>query len=132
MISRSRREALQRALLVVNAIGTAAAAFVLAVWPSAIPRVIGITLLTNQFVLAYFLSASEAAICVMCVQALRSAPEMRVIPLQTLVVFHLATAVLSAIAVMGGSSPLILWNLALRVVLALLILISLSSRFLPD
>ena len=124
-MSRSRREGLQRALLVVNAIGTGTAAGVLAVWPSAIPSVIGITLRRDQFVLAYFLSASEAAICVMCVQTLRSPPEMRVIPLQTLLVFHLITAVLSAIAVMGGSSPLILWNLALRVILVLLILISL-------
>jgi hypothetical protein len=67
-----KRAILERALLLIHTVGTGAATAVLAIWPAAIPAVTGVQLRSEQFIVCYFLAGSEAALCFMCIQALRS------------------------------------------------------------
>jgi len=119
-------EILERALLLVNAVGTGAATAVLALRPAAIPAVIGVALYPEQFIICYFLAGSEAAICFLCFQGLRCGLRaLRVVVFQMLIVLHTTTALLSLIGVTHGASPIIIGNIALRVVLVVLLAVAL-------
>ena len=124
-----RLAALERALLLANALGTGAATVVLALWPAAIPAVIGVDLRPEQFIVCYFLAGSEAAICFMCILTLRSQlQDVRIMAFQVLIVLHASTAVLSIVGMIRGSSVVILWNVGLRVGIVLLLALAVISR----
>lgn len=120
---------LERALLLINMVGTGAAAAVLAIWPAAIPAAIGVQLGSEQFILGYFLSGAEAALCFMCIQALRSQQHaLRRTVFEVLIVFHAVTAALSLRSVLHTANPVVTLNIALRVVLITLLAIAIRSR----
>lgn len=105
-----------RSLLVVNAVASFAAAVVLATMPGAIPATVGITLEHSQHLIAYLLASGELSISALCVIALRS--KLAVTFGQAacvLIVFHGGSALAGAAAMAEEASPLIGWNVAVRV-----------------
>lgn len=117
-----------RALLLVNAVGTGAAAVVLAAFPMAIPHVIGLAMTRDSVALCYFLAGAEAGICTVCIDALRyRVRTVECVALRALLVLHASTAALSFVETTGHPNRVIIWNAALRMVMVLLIGISLWS-----
>jgi hypothetical protein len=124
-----RLSILEPALLVIHALGTGAATAVLAIWPAAIPAVAGVKLGSEQFILCYFLSGSEAALCLMCIQALRSQQrDLRRMTFQVLIVFHGFTVALSVVWMLHAANLVVILNIAVRVVLASLLAVAVMSR----
>jgi hypothetical protein len=108
-----------RWLLVVNAVASIAAALVLAIEPGAIPAAVGVTLEHSQHLMAYLLVAAELSISALCVLALLSKLAATVGQAAcVLIVFHVGSAVAGAAAMAEGASPLIGWNVVLRVAMA--------------
>jgi hypothetical protein len=124
-----RLATLKRALLLIHVMGTAAAAAVLAIWPAAIPAAIEVQLRPDQFIVCYFLSGAEAALCFLCIQALRSLRhELRRTVFQVLIVFHAFTAALSVRPALQTVNLVVALNIGLRVVLIALLAVVIRSR----
>ena len=120
---------LERVLLLIHGLGTAAATAVLAIWPAAIPAAIGVQLQPDQFIVCYFLSGAEAALCFLCIQALRSQQrEVRRAVFQVLIVFHAFTAALSVRPALQTANLVVILNIGLRVLLIALLAVAIWSR----
>jgi hypothetical protein len=117
-----------RILLAINAAATIAAAGVLALAPAAIPNAVGIAFDRSQNLIAYLLAASELAIGALCLLALRST-NMAAIRLaaRVLIVLHAGSAVAVIAAVADQTSPLVLWNAAIRIVMVVALVWSLRA-----
>lgn len=111
-----------RTLILINAVATLAAGIVLFVFPGAIPSVVGIALAPDQAFVAWLLGAAEIGIAALCIGAVHS-PSHDVLRLATttLLVFHAASAVADAMALVQGWSLPIALNLALRIVMVVLL-----------
>jgi len=119
---------LERVLLLIHGLGTAAATAVLAIWPAAIPAAIGVQLQPDQFIVCYFLSGAEAALCFLCIQALRAQREVRRAVFQVLIVFHAFTAALSIRPALQTANLVVILNIGLRVLLIALLAVAIWSR----
>jgi F0F1-type ATP synthase assembly protein I len=106
-----------RILLVVHAVITLAAGVVLVVAPGAIPSVIGVHLAPGSFVLCYFLAGAEFSIAFISFYGsrCRDAEAIRLV-VQTIIVFHAATAVLEVCALAQGMDVRLWGNVVLRVI----------------
>jgi hypothetical protein len=110
-----------KTLLFVHGLITLAAAVVLIIAPAAIPGTIGIDISQDQYILCYFLAASELAIAFLSFFA-RSIDDKRSLRLIALsfIMFHLATAILEAYAASEGGNKKILINIIFRLLIAAL------------
>lgn len=106
-----------RILLIIHAVIAFAASVVLVIAPEAIPSVIGIHLAPGTFVICYLLAAAEFSIAFLSFYAARSddAGSVR-LAVRTIIVFHVATAVLEIYALTQGVDVTLWGNVALRVI----------------
>ena len=112
----TRGPALLRALFVIHGVITLAGAFVLAVFPTAIPSLVGIDLQRPEYLLVYLVAACELAVAVLSFGATRitDPPALRLI-VMTFVVFHGASGILDIVYMgVAGSSATIIANAVLR------------------
>jgi hypothetical protein len=115
-----------RILLIAHGIVTMAAAVVLAVLPAVIPATVGISIDVDGWLLSYFLAAAELAIALLSLGAvqLTDAAALRLI-IDVFIVFHLATAALEVLYLgLAGSTPVLVANVAIRLVASALFLIA--------
>jgi hypothetical protein len=108
-------------LLTVHAIATLAAAIVLVLAPTAIPRTVGIIIPPSAFLLCHLLAAAELCIGVVSWGArhLTDAKAIRLVA-ASFIVFHGASALLELWALVNGLSARILANVAVRIVVVTL------------
>lgn len=109
---------LEKALFLTNGLVTLAAGVVLAVFPGVIPATVGIAMEPRDFLLSYFLSATELAVAILSIGAARisDAAAIRLIA-AAFAVFHGATAVLELVYLAGSGFSLVLAaNVAVRLV----------------
>ncbi len=118
-----------RVLLIAHGVVTIVAAFVLVVFPAAIPATVGISLGVKAFLLSYFLAAAELAIAALSLGAarLQDASGVRLV-LDVFVIFHLATVAVEVLYLsLVGATPVLLINIAVRIVAAALFLVARRS-----
>jgi hypothetical protein len=110
-----------RLLFTLHAIATLAAAVVLVVAPTAIPRTVGIIITPSAFLLCYLLAAAELCFGVVSWGArdLTDAKALQLVAI-SFIVFHSASAVLEVWAFTAGLSDRLLANVVLRVVAVML------------
>ena len=114
---RSAQRALS-VLFLINAVGAAAAAVVLAFAPGAIPSLAGIAIDPSQNLLPYLLAAAELALASLAVLAIRSpSPEVKRISVVVLVIFHAGSALAGVAAVTQGAGMVVTANVVVRVVM---------------
>jgi hypothetical protein len=94
-----------RLLFTLNAIATIAAAIVLVLAPTAIPRTVGIIITPSAFLLCYLLAAAELCIGVVSwgARELTDAKALRVV-VTSFIVFHGASAIFELWAFTEGLS----------------------------
>jgi len=105
-----------RAVFVVHGLITLAGAVVLAVFPTAIPSAVGITVERPQYLLVYLVGAAELAVAVLSFGATRLTDEAALrLVVTTFVVLHGASGVLDLVY-MGviGLNTTIIANTVLR------------------
>jgi len=105
-----------RAVFVVHGLITLAGAVVLAVFPTAIPSAVGITVERPQYLLVYLVGAAELAVAVLSFGATRLTDESALrLVVTTFVVLHGASGVLDLVY-MGviGLNTTIIANTVLR------------------
>ncbi len=105
-----------RAVFVVHGLITLAGAVVLAVFPTAIPSAVGITVERPQYLLVYLVGAAELAVAVLSFGATRLTDEAALrLVVTTFVVLHGASGVLDLVY-MGviGPNTTIIANTVLR------------------
>ena len=105
-----------RAVFVVHGLITLAGAVVLAVFPTAIPSAVGITVERPQYLLVYLVGAAELAVAVLSFGATRLTDESALrLVVTTFVVLHGASGVLDLVY-MGviGPNTTIIANTVLR------------------
>ncbi len=109
------------ALLLVHAVITFAAGVVLVVSPGLIPRTAGVHLEPSAYLMAYLLAGAEFALAFLSYGASRvtDAAALRWI-IWSFVVFHASTALLEAFFLLRGFSPVVLANVAARVLISAL------------
>ena len=109
-------------LFIVHGVVTAAAGVVLAAAPGVIPSTVGITLTPEQTLLPYLLAGAELALAVLSFGAvqLKDPAAIRLIAI-TFATLHIVTAGLELLAPI--SSPVLLANAAVRVVIAILFVV---------
>lgn len=112
---------LLRRILWVHALITAAAGIVLFVAPEAIPATVGIRLEGPERLLTYFLGAAELAVAFLSVAGSRLQGQAQWLIVQTLILFHLATAAGELLAMMQGGSQRLWWNVLLRVLVSIIL-----------
>jgi hypothetical protein len=111
-----------RKLFLAHAFITLAAAVVLVLWPPFVPDSVGMPLEKPQYLLCYFLAASELALSFLSYvgSRTRDLPLVRLIA-TTLILFHLATGALELTAFLQGIvGAAIFLNIVLRCVISLL------------
>jgi hypothetical protein len=111
-----------RVLFLVHAIITLAAGIVLIVAPALIPGTVEMSLTKEQYLLSYFLAASEIAIAWLSFFS-RNSSDVKLLRLaaSTIIVFHLSTAVLEVYALSTGNvNGKIIGNVVLRVIITIL------------
>src|SRR5436190_7449101 len=88
----------RRVVLAVHGAITLAGAFVLAVFPRAIPAMVGITMTTPDYLVVYLVAAAELAVAVLSFGALRITDRaaLRLI-VATLVVLHATSGILDIV-----------------------------------
>jgi hypothetical protein len=113
-----RREQIRRRVLLAHAAITAAAGFVLIVRPAAIPATVGIHLAPDAYLLSYLLAAAELGFATLSWLGARSddAAALRAIILAC-VVLHAASGALEAVAWRAHAAPVLLANLAVRLII---------------
>ena len=122
-----------RALLLIHAAITLAAAIVLVAAPPLIPSTVGIALSSDAYLLCYLLGAAELAVAYLSFAGSRIAePNALRLIVSTIVVFHLATAAVELYAFTRGVSGRILANVALRVIIVLLFTYHSRSKHIDD
>jgi hypothetical protein len=115
-----------RALLIIHGIVTLAAATVLGVFPSVIPSTVGIAIEFDEFLLSYFLAASELAVAVLSIGAVRLTDRAALkLIIDVFIVFHLATAALEILYLsLTAINPVLVANILVRIIAATLFLIA--------
>ena len=111
-----RAPRLLRAVFVVHGLITLAGAIVLAVFPTAIPSAVGITVERPEYLLVYLVAAAELAVAVLSFGAARLRdPTALGLIVTTLVVLHGASGILDLVY-MGVTEPnaTIITNTVLR------------------
>jgi hypothetical protein len=109
---------IERGVLIVHGMVTLAAAVVLAVFPAAIPRTVGISISPDEYLLSYFLAAAELSIGLLSLAAvrLRDSGAVRLIAL-CFVALHGATAVLEVVYSLNeGANGVLTANISVRVI----------------
>jgi hypothetical protein len=109
---------IERGVFVVHGMVTLAAAVVLAVFPAAIPRTVGISISPDEYLLSYFLAAAELSIGLLSLAAvrLRDSGAVRLIAL-CFVALHGATAVLEVVYSLNeGANGVLTANIIVRVI----------------
>jgi low temperature requirement protein LtrA len=102
-------------LLVLNGAASLAAAATLALFPTAIPGAVGISVNSSQNFILHLLAAAELSIGVLCLLAWRSNDRNAIRQAVTvLVVLHVTSGLAGIAAVVEQADPLILWNVAVR------------------
>jgi hypothetical protein len=104
-------------LLFLHGVVTLAAGVVLIAVPGAIPGAVGIDVPTTADLVPYMLGAAEIAIAVLSFGAsrLHDRPALQLVSI-TIIVFHLATAAVEALAFAQGGPRAGVWaNVAVRV-----------------
>jgi hypothetical protein len=106
-----------RLLFTLHAIATIAAAIVLVLAPTAIPRTVGIIIMPSAFLLCYLLAAAELCIGVVSwgARKLTDAKALRVV-VTSFIVFHGASAIFELWALTAGLSRRIWANVVFRFV----------------
>lgn len=106
-----------RQLFTLHAIATLAAAIVLVLAPTAIPRTVGIIIMPSAFLLCYLLAAAELCIGVVSwgARELTDAKALRVV-VTSFIVFHGASAIFELWALTAGLSGRIWANVVFRFV----------------
>jgi hypothetical protein len=106
-----------RLLFTLHAIATIAAAIVLVLAPTAIPRTVGIIIMPSAFLLCYLLAAAELCIGVVSwgARELTDAKALRVV-VTSFIVFHGASAIFELGALTAGLSGRIWANVVFRFV----------------
>lgn len=93
-----RAPALLRAVFVVHGLITLAGAIVLAVFPTAIPSAVGITVERPQYLLVYLVGAAELAVAVLSFGATRLTDRAALgLIVATFVVLHTASGILDIV-----------------------------------
>jgi len=113
-----------RLLFILHGLVTAAAGVVLFVAPGAIPAAVGVAVPDEARLLPFMLGAAELAVAVLSFGAAQLT-DRRALRLLVVVIaaFHVVTAVAEVYAfALGGVSPLIWVNVAIRLVVAALFL----------
>ncbi len=127
----TRAPRLLRMVFVIHGVITLAGAFVLAVFPTAIPALVGIDLQRPEYLLVYLVGAAELAVAVLSFGATRIAdpPALRLI-VTTFVVFHGASGILDLVymGVAGSSAPIIANTVLRFAVVAVFILVWRAAR----
>jgi len=110
-----------KVLLVVHGLITFAASIVLIVAPTAIPQTVNIDISPNEYLLCYFLGASELSIAFLSVFARKidDKNSLRLIT-ATFIVFHTATGALEIFALINGLSSKVIFNIFLRILISIL------------
>lgn len=108
-------------LLTFHAIITLAAAIVLVVAPSFIPKTVDIEIQHGQFLLCYFLAAAEFALAYLSFYSrkINDRAIMRLITI-TIIIFHASTFLLELFALSNGLSTKIIANIVARVIIIVL------------
>lgn len=108
-------------LLTIHGIITLAAGLVLMLAPSLIPETVNIKMDKDQYLLCYFLSASEFSLAYLSFYSrkLKDLSAIRVI-IMTIIIFHSATLFFELYAQGKGMSNIILVNAAARVIIIIL------------
>ncbi|WP_029115942.1 hypothetical protein [Mycobacterium sp. URHB0044] len=87
-----------RAVLVIHGVITLAGAFVLVVFPTAIPSAVGITLMRPDYLLVYLVAAAELAVAVLSFGAVRITDRAALgLIVATLVVLHSVSGILDIV-----------------------------------
>jgi hypothetical protein len=112
----TRAPRLLRAVFVAHGLITLAGAVVLAVFPTAIPSAVGITVERPQYLLVYLVGAAELAVAVLSFGATRLTDEAALrLVVTTFVVLHGASGVLDLVYLgMIGPNTTIIANTVLR------------------
>jgi hypothetical protein len=112
----TRAPRLLRAVFVAHGLITLAGAVVLAVFPTAIPSAVGITVERPQFLLVYLVGAAELAVAVLSFGATRLTDEAALrLVVTTFVVLHGASGVLDLVYMgMIGPNTTVIANTVLR------------------
>lgn len=110
-----------RTLLLLHAIITAAAGFILILYPSLIPSTVDIEIKAHQYLLCYFLAAAELAIAFLSFfgRKLKDKNSLKLIS-STFILFHITTSVFELYALSQGLSAKIIGNIVLRILIAIL------------
>ncbi len=108
-------------LLVIHAIVTFAAAVVLIVEPSLIPKTVNIEVNHDQYLLSYFLGAAELGIAYLSFQSrnIKDKYALKIIII-SFIVFHSSTGVLEVYGLLQGTDFKIIGNILLRAVISIL------------
>lgn len=108
-------------LLLIHAIITLGAGFVLIVAPGMIPATVGIRMDPSAYLICYLLGAAELSIAVLSLygSSPRHSDALRVICL-TIIVFHAFSAIVEILAYIQGVSAAIWINVAVRVIAVIL------------
>jgi hypothetical protein len=123
-----------RLLFTLHAIATIAAAIVLVLAPTAIPRTVGIIIMPSAFLLCYLLAGAELCIGVISwgAREVTDAKALRVV-VTGFIVFHGASAMFELWAVTAGLSGRIWANVVFRIVaVALFAYYGIAGRSLRD
>jgi hypothetical protein len=112
----TRAPRLLRAVFVAHGLITLAGAVVLAVFPTAIPSAVGITVERPQYLLVYLVGAAELAVAVLSFGATRLTDEAALrLVVTTFVVLHGAAGVLDLVYMgMIGPNTTVITNTVLR------------------
>ena len=127
----TRAPKLLRAVFLVHGLITLAGAVVLTVFPTAIPSMVGITLVRQDYLLVYLVGAAELAAAVLSFGAIRlTDPAALGLIVTTFVVLHGASGVLDLVylGVIGPNATMIANALLRFAVVAVFILVWRAAR----
>jgi hypothetical protein len=111
-----------RLILLLNAVGTFAAAIALALAPGLIPGTVGIALPENALFVTDLLAASEFALAVLATLALRARSNEAIrAAVWTLMAFHAASAMFGLLALGQGLGGVVGANVVVRVMMVALL-----------
>lgn len=118
-----------RYVLILNALGCVVAAVFLVGFPSAIPALIGISLHPDQYMICRLLGASELAIAVACLTAIRRpSRESYDLCIVVLVVLHAGSITAGAAEIVDHFNAVVVANIVVRAAIIALLLALAWSR----
>lgn len=107
--------------MIIHAFVTFLAGLVLVIASRAIPHMVSVSVSKNQYILCYFVAASEFSIAYLSFQTtkVKDLIAIRVIFI-SFIVFHLITAVLEVFVLQNGESKVLILNIVLRIIISFL------------